>query len=85
MRSPGAVYTLVRISSSDATRPSKEMQSGNVQHRNALARTTHHRGKHHDQRTPESSRQEHQVRGVDGKSPKEMLGANIADGDYQWD
>jgi len=41
MRSPGAVYTLVRISSTDATRPSKEMQSGNVQHRAALTRSTY--------------------------------------------
>ena len=33
MRSPGAVYTLVRTSSIGATRPFTEMQSGNVRHR----------------------------------------------------
>ncbi len=32
-RSPGAVYTLVRTGNIDATRPSTEMQSGNVMHR----------------------------------------------------
>jgi hypothetical protein len=38
MRPPGAVYTLVRISNTDATRPSKEMQSGNVAIRKTLTK-----------------------------------------------
>ena len=38
MRSPGAVYTLVRTSHTGATRPSKEMQSGNVAIRIALTK-----------------------------------------------
>jgi hypothetical protein len=40
----------------------------------ALARTTQHRGQHDDQHRPESSGQEHQARGVDGKSLTELLG-----------
>ena len=78
MRSPGAVYTLVRTSSIDATRPSKEMQSGNVAIRIALAQQHPHQRQHQHQRMPESSRQEHQAGGIDGKSPKELLGANLA-------
>jgi len=38
MRSPGAVYTLVRAGNIDSTRPSKEMQSGNVQRRIPLTK-----------------------------------------------
>src|SRR6185437_14478213 len=74
MRSPGAVYTLVRAGGDGSTRPFTEMQSGNVQHRAALTRTTQQTGQHDDQRTPESSRQEHQSGGIDGKSLTEMLG-----------
>jgi hypothetical protein len=74
MRSPGAVYTLVRTSSIGATRPSKEMQSGNVAIRIALVKQYPYQRQHLHQRTPESSRQEHQARGIDGKSPKELLG-----------
>jgi len=44
-----------------------------LQHRTALTRTTQKRGQHDDQRKPESSRQEHQAGGIDGKSPTEML------------
>ena len=39
----------------------------------ALARTTQHQGQHHHQRKPESSRQEHQAGGVDGKSPTAVI------------
>jgi len=52
------------------------MQSGNVQHRTALTRTTQQRGPHDDQQKPESSRQEHQAGGIDGKSPTELLAAD---------
>ncbi len=53
------------------------MQSGNVQRRDALIRTTQHQAQHDDQHRPESSGQKHHVPGVDLKSPKEMLGGNI--------
>ena len=49
------------------------MQSGSVEHRIALTRTTQQRGQHDDQRKPESSRQEHQAGGIDGKFPTELL------------
>ena len=39
----------------------------------ALTRTTLQRRQHDDQRKPESSRQEHQAGGIDGKSLTEML------------
>ena len=44
----------------------------------ALARTTQHGGQHDDQHRPESSGQEHQARGIDGKSLTELLGLRIA-------
>jgi hypothetical protein len=50
------------------------MQSGNVQRRVALIRTTQHQGQHDDPHRPESSGQKHHALGVDRKSPKEMLG-----------
>jgi hypothetical protein len=86
MRSPGAVYTLVRTSSIGATRPSKEMQSGNVAIRIALVKQYPYQRQHLHQRTPESSRQEHQARGIDGKSPKEMLDRTLFEdcGLYVW-
>jgi hypothetical protein len=49
------------------------MQSGNVAIRIALVKQYPYQRQHLHQRTPESSRQEHQARGIDGKSPKEML------------
>ncbi|MDE2087273.1 MAG: hypothetical protein KGI63_08565, partial [Xanthomonadaceae bacterium] len=58
-----------------------ERQSGNVQHRAALARTTQKRGQHDDQRKPESSRQEHQAGGIDWKSLTEMLDRRSATDD----
>lgn len=39
----------------------------------ALTCTTQHRGQHDGQRKPESSRQEHQAGGIDGKSLTELL------------
>jgi hypothetical protein len=74
MRSPGAVYTLVRISNTGAIRPFTEMQSGNVRHRIKLAKQYPERGQYDDQHWPESSGQERQARGVDGKSLTELLG-----------
>jgi hypothetical protein len=49
------------------------MQSGNVRHRIKLAKQHPERGQHDDRHWPESSGQEHQARGVDGKSLTEML------------
>jgi hypothetical protein len=43
--------------------------------RTALIKQHETRGQHDDQHRPESSGQEHQVRGVDGKSLTELLGA----------
>jgi hypothetical protein len=73
MGSPGATYTLVRTSNIGGTRPLTEMQSGNVQHREAPTRTTQKREQHDDQYWPESSGQEHQACGVDGKPLTELL------------
>ena len=57
------------------------MQSGSDQHRTAVTRTTQQRGPHDDQRKPESSRQEHQAGGIDGKSLMELLApAYMSDG-----
>ena len=74
MRSPGAVYTLVRAGNIDSTRPSKEMQSGNVRRRIELTSSTQHEAQHDRQQWPESSGQKHHAPEVDRKSPKEMLG-----------
>ncbi len=64
------VRYLVRTCIMGETRPPKEMQSDNVEHRKALTRTTQHQGPQRDQRKPEDSGHEHQARGVDEWSPK---------------
>ena len=53
-----------------------KMQSGNVEHRIALTRTTQQKGQHDHQQKAESSRQEHQVGGIDGKSLMALLAVN---------
>ena len=50
-----------------------------LQHRTALTRTTQKRGQHDDQRKPESSRQEHQAGGIDGKSPTDVIRGKLLD------
>jgi hypothetical protein len=54
------------------------MQSGNVQHRAALTRTTQKRGQHDDRHRPESSGQWRQALGVDWKSLTDLLALNRA-------
>ena len=70
----GAVYTLVRVSISDSTRPIEELQSDNrTVTKIELATQQETKEQFNDQQKPESSGQRHHSPGVDGKSLEELL------------
>src|SRR3546814_3347756 len=72
----GAVFTMVRISGIDPTRPAREMQSG-IRCRCALACSCTIATQHEQQQPPSSYRRERHATGVDGKLPRELLGSTL--------
>ena len=86
-RSPGAVYMQVRACVTGSTRPfvtsgnpgETEMQSDNRCAASNGESNTQHGRQHDDQQRSESSRQGHQEREIDGKSPTERLGPMVAE------